>query len=73
MIFAKEWITNNRSKHIDIRYHHIRQKIAAGIIELFYCPTKQMPADALTKPLDPHLFIRFRKMMGVHQLTLING
>lgn len=44
-------ICHGRAKHIDIRYHHIREVVNAGVIELEYQPTEEMPADVLTKAL----------------------
>jgi Reverse transcriptase (RNA-dependent DNA polymerase) len=67
-IFAEEYMVQNRSKHIDTKFHYIREKIAEGMVKLVHQPTKQMPADALTKPLGPTLFKRFRKMMGVVEI-----
>jgi len=40
-----------RTKHIDIQYHFVRECVEMGTIELEYCPTKDMVADALTKAL----------------------
>src|SRR3954464_14935130 len=40
-----------QSKHIDIQYHYIHEKVHNGTIELIYCPTSEMMADALTKAL----------------------
>src|SRR5487761_336488 len=40
-----------RTKHIDIRYHFIRDVVERGEIELQYCPTDDMTADILTKAL----------------------
>jgi hypothetical protein len=40
-----------RTKHIDIRFHFIRQVIASGTIKMVYCPTDDMTADVLTKAL----------------------
>jgi hypothetical protein len=40
-----------RTKHIDIRYHFIRQVVASAAIDIVYCPTDDMTADALTKAL----------------------
>ena len=40
-----------RTKHIDIRYHFIRQHVDEGSIELIYCPTHENTADIFTKPL----------------------
>ena len=47
-----------RSKHIDIRYHVIRNHVdeETGTINLHYCPTEDMTAKVLTKGLSssPH-------------------
>ena len=40
---------HSRTKHIDIRYHFIRQHVQDGTIQLEYIPTDQMLADILTK------------------------
>ena len=40
-----------RTKHIDLRYHFIRQVTASGALRLVYCPTEDMTADILTKAL----------------------
>ncbi len=40
-----------RSKHIDIKYHFIRDYVNKGDISIVYCPTKEMIADALMKLL----------------------
>lgn len=41
-----------RTKHIDIRYHRIREEINAGVIELAHVSTNVMVADALTKSVS---------------------
>lgn len=41
-----------RTKHIDIRFHHTREKIECGIIDLKFIPTEKMVADSLTKPVS---------------------
>ena len=43
-------VSRQRSKHIDIRYHFIREVLNKGYITLHYCPTSDMVADVLTKP-----------------------
>ena len=40
-----------RTKHIDIRYHFVRQVAQIGALKLVYCPTDDMTADILTKAL----------------------
>ncbi len=56
---AKNPVAHARTKHIDIRFHYA---IEEGIIEIEYCPTEDMIADLLTKPLCKDRFI---KMMGL--------
>lgn len=38
-----------RTKHIDIRHHHIRERVDEGIINIEYVSTNDMAADSLTK------------------------
>lgn len=40
-----------RSKHINIKYHFLKDLINEKFIEMVYCPTDLMLADLLTKPL----------------------
>ncbi|GJQ89587.1 retrovirus-related pol polyprotein from transposon TNT 1-94 [Tanacetum coccineum] len=58
-------ISNNpvlysRTKHIDIRYHFIRDHILKGDIELHFIPTEYQLADIFTKPLDEPTFTRLK-------------
>lgn len=48
---SSNMMTTKRSKHINVRYHFCREKIASGDIKVIYCPTERMLADVLTKPL----------------------
>ena len=54
-----------RTKHIDIKYHFIRDKVEKKELVLEYYPTEQMLADLLTKQLGKTLFQRLRGLMGV--------
>lgn len=40
-----------RTKHIDIKFHYIRENVEKGAVELKYVPTEENAADALTKPV----------------------
>ncbi|KAJ0388685.1 hypothetical protein P43SY_010840 [Pythium insidiosum] len=48
---AKNPEFHKRTKHIDIRYHFVRESVETGNIELQYCSTQDMLADLLTKPI----------------------
>ena len=61
-------VNHNRTKHIDIRYHYVREAVDDGIITMTYCPTKEMIADALTKPLPRVQFEILRCDMGLKTL-----
>ncbi len=62
---AKNPIAHMRTKHIDIRHHFIREAIQDRSIELCYCPSEEMIADLLTKPLSKGKFEKLREMMGI--------
>lgn len=54
-----------RTKHIDIRYHFIRQTIEDGTLDIVYCPTDEMVADALTKVLPRWKVKGFASALGL--------
>ena len=56
-----------RTKHIDIRYHFIRQTIANKQIAMTYCPTEQMTADILTKALPKYKTAIHLQDLGIVQ------
>ena len=56
-----------RTKHIDIRYHFIREAIQDQVIEVCYCPSEDMIADLLTKPLSKGKFEALRDQMGIKE------
>lgn len=58
-------VLHSRTKHIDIRYHYIRETVADGTVVLKYCPTKDMIADLLTKPLGKGRFELLRDKLGL--------
>jgi hypothetical protein len=60
---GKNFISNKRTKHIDIRFHFIREKVRDGVITLHPIATKDMPADCLTKPLGSQKFLQNRSLL----------
>ena len=53
---ARNPVTKSTARHIDIKLHFIRERIASGEINVQYLPTNVMVADALTKALDKGKF-----------------
>lgn len=54
-----------RTKHIELKYHFIRQAVNEKKITLKWCKTDDMVADIMTKGLDFKKHSRFRSMMGL--------
>ena len=52
-----------RSRHINIRYFFITDRLDTDNITLCYCQTEHMLADFLSKPLQGHLFRKFRDVL----------
>ena len=50
-----------KSKHIDVRYHFVRERVASNEILLEYIDTKDQLADILTKALDGPAFTSLRE------------
>ena len=55
---AENPVHHQRSKHIDIKYHWIRDMVAAGTVQLIDVPTEDQRADFLTKSLRGDVFWR---------------
>jgi hypothetical protein len=58
-----------KSRHINIRYFWLKDRIKSGDIAIRHCPTHQMLADFFTKPLQGQLFQRFKQVILGHQHT----
>jgi hypothetical protein len=48
---AKDPVAHSRTKHIDVRYHYVRELISHGKTTVDYIPSGDNLADLLTKPL----------------------
>jgi len=65
---AKNPISHGRSKHIETRFHFIREQVTNGMIELHYCPAKLQLGDGFTKAMKLDRFEFFRKNLGVFDM-----
>ena len=66
--FTKNNSGHGRAKHIQIKYHFVKDMINNGKIQLQYCPTTDMLADIFTKGLGSDRFARLRTLLGIVQL-----
>jgi hypothetical protein len=66
---SKNPVMHGRSKHIDIRFHFLRNLSCEGLVELVYCASKEQIADVMTKALSLPQFENFRKLLGVCKLN----
>lgn len=62
---SKNPVFHGRSKHIEVRFHYLRDQTREGRVKLIHCGTQDQVADIMTKPLKLDTFIRLRKMLGV--------
>ena len=59
------------SRHVDIRFFFVHDRVKSGKINVVYCPTDKMVADFFTKPLQGSLFKKFRaSVMGYNDHDL---
>ena len=62
---SKNPVMHGRSKHIDVRFHFLRELANDGVIELLHCGSEDQIADVMTKPLKLDSFQKFRRLMGM--------
>ncbi|CEG47601.1 copia partial [Plasmopara halstedii] len=62
---AKNPEFHKRTKHIDIRYHFVREKVEYGQVILEYIPTMDMLAIIITKPIPASQFCILRSKLGI--------
>ena len=53
-------LSDNRTKHIFVRYFLIKDRIAMADLKVKYCPTGKMLDEHFTKPLQGTAFWKFR-------------
>nr|GEU81180.1 hypothetical protein [Tanacetum cinerariifolium] len=62
-------VQHSRTKHIDVIYHFIKEKVKKGIVELFFVGTKYQLAVLFTKDLPEDRFKYLVKRLGMRCLT----
>ncbi|GKC88626.1 retrovirus-related pol polyprotein from transposon TNT 1-94 [Tanacetum coccineum] len=60
---------HSRAKHIDVRYHFIKEQVENGIVELYFVRTEYQLADIFTKPLPRERFNFLIKKLGMRSMS----
>ena len=60
---------SDKTRHIKIHHYFVKQYLDNGEFTLKYCPTEDMIADILTKPLQGSQFIKLRNILLGYELT----
>ena len=61
---------HQRTKHVAVRYHYIREQVTEGHVDLWYVPMEEMVADGLTKSLASVKHREVVKQLNLHTLKL---
>nr|GEW99827.1 putative reverse transcriptase domain-containing protein [Tanacetum cinerariifolium] len=62
-------VQHSRAKHIDVRYHFIKEQVENGIVELYFVWTEYQLADILTKPLSRERFNFLIDKLGMKSVS----
>ena len=62
---SKNPVKHSRTKHIEIRYHFIRDLVERKVVVLEYIPTDRQNANIFTKPLDRSKFKSLCQVIGI--------
>lgn len=65
---SKNPVFHARSKHIELDYHFVREKVTAGQLSTHYVPSFKQIADVFTKALSKFQFLNLRRKLGIFPL-----
>ena len=66
---ANNPVQHQRSKHIEVRHHFLRDYVEKKDIQLCYCKTDDQLADIFTKPLDESRFCKLRHELNIMDIS----
>ena len=70
---AKDPVLHQRSKHIELHMHFIKNLVHDHVLEMLYCPTDYQVVDIFTKSLTEAKFPKLRSMLEVQECVLKGG
>ncbi|GJV18584.1 retrovirus-related pol polyprotein from transposon TNT 1-94 [Tanacetum coccineum] len=62
-------VQHSRSKHIDVRYHFIKEQVENGVVELYFVRTEYQLADIFTKALPRERFNFLVEKLGMKSMS----
>ncbi|GAB2265823.1 hypothetical protein Dimus_037848 [Dionaea muscipula] len=62
---CKNPVHHDRTKHVDVKYHFVRDILAAGVLEISKVPTEENPADMGTKVISAGKFKHFMNLLHI--------
>nr|GEZ84512.1 hypothetical protein [Tanacetum cinerariifolium] len=62
-------VQHSRAKHINVRYHFIKEQVENGIVELYFIWTEYQLADIFTKPLPKERFNFLIEKLGIKSMS----
>ncbi|GAU43423.1 hypothetical protein TSUD_334860 [Trifolium subterraneum] len=69
---AKNPIAHGRSKHIEMRFHYLREQVNNGNLTLEYCKSGEQVADLFTKAVAVQVFQKLRGQMRMETMANMN-
>jgi hypothetical protein len=69
---AKNPVSHGRSKHIEMRFHYLREQVSNGKLVLKHCRSEDQIADIMTKAVQTDVFKRLRNMIGLCPLATMS-
>ncbi|KAJ0910984.1 putative RNA-directed DNA polymerase [Helianthus annuus] len=68
---SKNPVIHRRTKHIDVRFHYLRDLVNQETVQLEFCRTEEQLADGMTKPLKLDAYVQIRNKIGVQEIKQI--
>jgi len=70
ILLVNNLVYHARTKHIEVHYHFIKEKVIAKEIDFIHVSTENQVVDIFTKALGTNKLKRFRKMLSVLEVDL---
>ncbi len=70
ILLANNLVYHAKTKHIEVHYHFIREKVLTKEIDLIHVSTEDQIVDIFTKALGTDKLKKFRQMLGVLEVDL---